>query len=157
MAEPTAQQLARQRLAKTDIAIFAPPQKPKETEPEPPKYTTTAVKTSAAERKAHKKAYAHDYYLAHKDEKKKRDAEYRQNNPEVYRSNSLQWYYDHKEHCRQKNREWRESNKERKLETHRKWIASHPGYYTKEQKQKRKEKRENGYERTESNQRSRNS
>lgn len=144
MAEPTAQQLARQRLAATDLAKFAPPpSQRKKAESEPPKYTTQAVKTGAEERKAYKKAYAHAYYLAHKDEKKKRDAEYRQKNPELYRSNSLQWYYDHKEHCRQKNREWRESHKERKLETHRKWMASHPGYYTKEAKLKRKEKRDN--------------
>lgn len=144
MAEMNAQQLARQKLANTDLTKFAPPlHKRKKAEPEPPKYTKQAVKTSAEERKAYKKAYAHAYYLAHKDEKKKRDAEYRQKNPELYRSNSLQWYYDHKEHCREKNREWRESNKERKLETHRKWIANHPGYYTKEAKLKRKEKRDN--------------
>lgn len=145
MAEPTAQQLARQRLAATDIAKFAPPPpKSKKDDPEPPKYTKPAVRMSAAERKAKQKAYAHAYYIAHKDEKKKRDAEYRQKNPELYRSNSLQWYYDHKEHCSQKNREWRESHKEQKLENHRKWMANHPGYYTKEAKLKRKEKRENG-------------
>lgn len=145
MAEPTAQQLARQKLANTDLAKFAPPPpKSKKDDTEPTKYTKQAVNTSAEERKAHKKAYAHAYYLAHKDEKKKRDAEYRQKNPEVYRSNSLQWYYEHKEHCSQKNREWRESHKEQKLENHRKWIAKHHGYYTKEAKLKRKEKRENG-------------
>lgn len=145
MAEPTAQQLARQKLGATDLAKFAPPPpKRKKAEPKQTKFTTPAVKTSAEERKAYKKAYAHAYYIAHKDEKKKRDAEYRQKKPEVYRSSSLQWYYDHKEHCSQKNREWRESHKEQKLESHRKWMASHPGYYTKEQKQKRKEKRENG-------------
>lgn len=144
MTKPTAQQLARQRLAAIDLAKFAPPSpKRKKAEPEPPKYTTQAVKTGAEERKAHKKAYAHAYYLAHKAEKKKRDVEYRQKNPEVYRSNSLQWYYSHKDRCNARNKEWRESHKEQKLETHRKWIASHPGYYTKEQKQKRKEKREN--------------
>ena len=144
MAEPTAQQLARQKLANTDLSKFAPPSKRKKAEPEQPKYTKPAVKMSAAERKAKQKAYAHAYYIAHKDEKKKRDAEYRKKNPELYRSNSLQWYYDHKEHCCQKNREWRETHKEQKLESHRKWMANHPGYYTKEQKQKRKEKRENG-------------
>lgn len=147
MAEPTAQQLARQRLGATDLAKFAPPPKRRKAEQEPPKYTTPAVKTSAEERKEYKKAYAHAYYLAHKDEKKKRDAEYRQKNPEVYRSNSLQWYYDHKDRCNARNKEWWESHKERKLETHRKWMAKHPGYYTKEQKQKRKEKRENGNQR----------
>lgn len=149
MTKPIAQQLARQKLANTDLAKFAPPPKRKKAEPEPPKYTTQAVKTGAEERKAHKKAYAHAYYLAHKDEKKKRDAEYRQKNPEVYRSNSLQWYYDHKDRCNARNKEWRESHKDRKLESHRKWIANHPGYYTKEQKQKRKEKRENGNKQTE--------
>ena len=143
MSKPTAQQLARQRLANTDLSKFAPPPKRKKDDPEPTKYTKQAVKTSAEERKAHKKAYAHDYYLAHKDEKKKRDAEYRQKNPEVYRSNSLQWYYDHKEHCNARNKEWRESHKARKLESHRKWIANHPGYYTKEARLKRKEKRDN--------------
>ncbi|MBR2863082.1 MAG: hypothetical protein IKB97_05945 [Bacteroidaceae bacterium] len=149
MAEPTAQQLARQRLAETDLTKFAPPPpKRKKDDPEPTKYTTPAVKTSAEERKAHKKAYAHAYYLAHKDEKKKRDAEYRQKNTEVYRSNSLQWYYENKDRCNARNKEWRESHKEQKLETHRNWMASHPGYYTKEQKQKRKEKRENDTERT---------
>ena len=149
MPKPTAQQLARQRLANTDIAKFAPPPpKRKKAEPEQKKFMKPAVKTSAEERKAYKKAYAHAYYLAHKDEKKKRDAEYRKKNPELYRSNSLQWYYDHKEHCLQKNREWRESNKERKLETHRKWMASHPGYYTNEAKLKRKEKRDNDTGRT---------
>lgn len=142
MAEPTAQQLARQRLANTDITKFAPPP-PKRKKVEP-KYTTPAVKTSAEERKTYRKAYAHAYYLAHKDEKKTRDAEYRQKNPEVYRSNSLQWYYDHKEHCNARNKEWRESHKEQKLENHRKWMAKHPGYYTKEAKLKRKEKRDNG-------------
>lgn len=145
MAEPTAQQLARQRLAATDLAKFAPaPPKRKNVEPEPPKYTKPAVKMSAEERKAHKKAYAHAYYLAHKAEKKKRDAEYRQKNPEVYRSNSLQWYYENKDRCNARNKEWRESHKARKLESHRKWIANHPGYYTKEAKLKRKEKRDNG-------------
>lgn len=145
MANPTAQQLARLRLAATNLTKFAPPPpKRKKDEPEPPKYTKPAVKMSAAERKAHKKAYAHAYYIAHKDEKKKRDAEYRQKNPELYRSNSLQWYYDHKEHCNARNKEWRESHKEQKLEAHRKWMAKHPGYYTKEAKLKRKEKRENG-------------
>ena len=145
MANPTAQQLARLRLAATNLTKFAPPPpKRKKDEPEPPKYTTPAVKTSAEERKAHKKAYAHAYYIAHKDEKKKRDAEYRQKNPELYRSNSLQWYYDHKEHCNARHKEWRESHKEQKLEAHRKWMAKHPGYYTKEAKLKRKEKRENG-------------
>lgn len=144
MAEPTAQQLARQRLAAIDIAKFAPaPPKRKKDDPEPTKYTKQAVKTSAEERKAHKKAYAHAYYLAHKDEKKKRDAEYRQKNPEVYRSNSLQWYYENKDRCNARNKEWRESHKARKLESHRKWIANHPGYYTKEAKLKRKEKRDN--------------
>ena len=43
------------------------------------------MKISAEERKEYKKAYAHAYYIAHKDEKKKRDAEYRQKNPELYR------------------------------------------------------------------------
>ena len=144
MPKPTAQQLARQRLANTDLAKFAPPTpKRKKSEPEQPKYTKQSVKTSAEERKAHKKAYAHAYYLAHKDEKKKRDAEYRQKNPEVYRSNSLQWYYENKEHCNARNKEWRESHKARKLESHRKWIANHPGYYTKEARLKRKEKRDN--------------
>ncbi len=145
MAEPTAQQLARQRLAATDLTKFAPPPpKRKKAEPEQPKYTTPAVKMSAEERKAKQKAYAHAYYLAHKDEKKKRDAEYRQKNPELYRSNSLQWYYDHKEHCNARNKEWREAHKEQKLENHRKWMAKHPGYYTKEARLKRKEKRDNG-------------
>lgn len=144
MTKPTAQQLARQRLAVTDLSKFAPPPpKMKKSGPEPPKYTTQAVKTSAEERKAHKKAYAHAYYLAHKDEKKKRDAEYRKKNPKLYRSNSLQWYYDHKEHCNARNKEWRESHKEQKLEAHRKWMAKHPGYYTNEAKLKRKEKRDN--------------
>lgn len=143
MTKPTAQQLARQKLGATDLAKFATPPKRKKAEPEPP-YTKPAVKISAEERKAYKKAYAHAYYLTHKDEKKKRDAEYRQNNPEVYRSNSLQWYYEHKDHCKARNKEWRESHKEQKLENHRKWIANHPGYYTKEARLKRKEKRENG-------------
>ena len=143
MPKQTAQQLARQKLAATDLAKFAPPSKRNTAEPEQPKYTTPAVKTSAEERKAYKKAYAHAYYLSHKDEKKTRDAEYRQKNPEVYRSNSLQWYYDHKEHCNARNKEWRESHKEQKLENHRKWMAKHPGYYTKESKLKRKENRDN--------------
>jgi len=95
MASMSAQQLARQRLAATDVAKFAPPPpKRKKAEPEPPKYTKQTVKMSAEERMAKQKAYAHAYYLAHKDEKKKRNAEYRQKNPELYRSNSLQWYYD---------------------------------------------------------------
>lgn len=65
MAEPNAQQLARQKLANTDLAKFAPPQpKRKNAEPEPPKYTTPAVKTSAEKRKAHKKAYAHTVHIA---------------------------------------------------------------------------------------------
>lgn len=143
MTKPTAQQLARQKLANTDLAKFAPPSKMKNAEPEPPKYTTPAVKTGAEERKAYRKAYAHAYYLAHKDEKKKRDAEYRQKNPEVYRSNSLQWYYENKDRCNARNKEWRESHKARKLESHRKWLAKHPGYYTKEARLKRKEKRDN--------------
>ena len=145
MSEPTAQQLARQRLAATDIAKFAPPPtKRKKSEPEPTKYTTPAVKTIADERNAHRKAYAHAYYLAHKEEQKKRNEEYRKKNPEAYRSNSLKWYYDHKEHCNARNKEWRESHKEQKLETHRKWMENHPGYYTKEARLKRKEKRDNG-------------
>ena len=49
MAEPTAQQLARQRLAATDIAKFAPPTKRKKDETEPTKYTKPAVKTVAGE------------------------------------------------------------------------------------------------------------
>ena len=102
------------------------------------------MKTNAEERKAYKKAYAHAYYLTHKDEKKNRDEEYRKKNPESFRSNSLKWYYDHKEYCNAKNKEWREAHKEQKLESHRKWIAKHPGYYTKEARLKRKEKRENG-------------
>lgn len=73
MAEPTAQQLARQRLAATDIAKFAPPPKRKKAEPEPTKYTKPSVKTIADERKAHMKAYAHAYYLAHKEEQKNRN------------------------------------------------------------------------------------
>ena len=142
MPKPTAQQLARQRLAATDLSKFAPPKR-KKSEPEPP-YTKTAVRIIAEERKAYKKAYAHAYYLAHKDEKKKRDAEYRQKNPELYRSNSLQWYYENKDRCNARNKEWRETHKEQKLQAHRKWIANHPGYYTKEAKLKRKEKRDNG-------------
>lgn len=110
MAEPNAQQLARQKLANTDLSKFAPPPpKRKKAEPEKPKYTKPAVKISAEERKAHKKAYAHAYYLAHKDEKKKRDAEYRKKNPELYRSNSLQWYYENKDRCNARNKEWRET------------------------------------------------
>ena len=145
MSEPTAQQLARQRLAATDIAKFAPPPtKRKKSEPEPTKYTTPAVKTIADERNAHRKAYAHAYYIAHKEEQKKRNEAYRKKNPEAYRSNSLKWYYDHKEHCNARNKEWRESHKEQKLETHRKWMENHPGYYTKEARLKRKEKRDNG-------------
>lgn len=145
MAEPTAQQLARQKIANTDLAKFAPPPpKRKKDEPEPTKYTTQAVKTGAEERKAHKKAYAHAYYLAHKEEQKKRNEEYRKKNPEAYRSNSLRWYYSNKELCNARNKEWRESHKEQKLESHRKWMEKHPGYYTKEQRQKRKEKRDNG-------------
>ena len=136
MAEPTAQQLARQRLAATDIAKFAPPSKRRKADPEPTKYTKPAVRMSEEERKAKQKAYAHAYYLAHKEEHKKRNEEYRKKNPEAYRSNSLQWYYDHKEHCNAINKEWRESHKEQKLETHREWMANHPGYYTKEQRQK---------------------
>ena len=143
MAEPTAQQLARQRLAATDIAKFAPPPKMKKDEPEPTKYTKPAVKTSAEERKAHMKAYAHAYYIAHKEEQKKRNEAYRKKNPEEYRSKSLQWYYENKDHCNARNKEWRESHKEQKLENHRKWIANHPGYYTKEARLKRKEKRDN--------------
>jgi len=144
MPRPTAQQLARQKLAATDLAKFAPPPtKRKKAEPEPPKYTKQTVKTSAEERKAKQKAYAHAYYLAHKDDKKKRNAEFRKNHPEAYRSNSLQWYYEHKDRCNAKNKEWRESHKEQKLQAHRKWIANHPGYYTKEAKLKRKEKRDN--------------
>lgn len=144
MAEPTAQQLARQRLAATDISKLAPPPKRKKDEPEPTKYTNPSVKTSEDERKARMKAYAHAYYLAHKEEQKKRNEEYRKKNPEACRSNSLQWYYDHKEHCNARNKEWRESHKEQNLESHRKWMEKHPGYYTKEQRQKRKEKRDNG-------------
>ena len=90
MAETTAQQLARQRLAATEIAKFAPPPKMKKSEPEPTKYTTPAVRMSEEERKAKQKAYAHAYYLAHKEEQKKRNEEYRKKNPEAYRSNSLQ-------------------------------------------------------------------
>ena len=130
MAEPTAQQLARQKIANTDLAKFAPP--------------PTKRKTIEDERNAHRKAYAHAYYLAHKEEQKKRNEEYRKKNPEAYRSNSLQWYYDHKDHCNARNKEWRESHKEQKLETHRKWMENHPGYYTKEARLKRKEKRDNG-------------
>ena len=144
MAEPTAQQLARQRLAATDISKFAPPPKRKKAEPEPTKYKKPDVNNSADERKARMKAYAHAYYLAHKEEQKKRNEEYRKKNPEAYRSNSLQWYYYHKERCNARNKEWRESHKEQKLETHRKWMENHPGYYTKEAKLKRKEKRDNG-------------
>lgn len=144
MAEPTAQQLARQKLAATDIAKFAPPPKRKKAEPEQTKYTKPAVRMISEERKAHMKAYAHEYYLAHKEEQKKRNEEYRKKNHEAYLSNSLQWYYDHKDHCNARNKEWRESHKEQKLESHRKWMAKHPGYYTKEQRQKRKEKRDNG-------------
>ena len=145
MAEPTAQQLARQKIANTDFAKFAPPPiKRKKSEPEPTKYTTPAVKKIEDERNAHRKAYAHAYYLAHKEEQKKRNEEYRKKNPEAYRSNSLQWYYDHKEHCNARNKEWRESHKEQKMETHRKWMENHPGYYTKEARLKRKEKRDNG-------------
>ena len=104
MAEPTAQQLARQRLAATDLSKFAPPPpKSKKSDPEQTKFMKPAVKMSAEERKAKQKAYAHAYYLAHKDEKKKRDAEYRQKNPEVYRSNSLQWYYENKDRCNARN------------------------------------------------------
>ena len=70
MAEPTAQQLARQKLANTDLAKFAPPPpKRKKAEPEQPKYTKQTVKMSAEERKAKQKAYAHAYYIAHKDER----------------------------------------------------------------------------------------
>ena len=143
MAEPTAQQLARQKLANTDLAKFAPTKRKKD-EPETTKYTTPAVKTIADERKAQMKAYAHAYYLAHKEEQKKRNEEYRKKNPEAYRSNSLQWYYANTEHCNARNKEWRESHKEQKLESHRKWMEKHPGYYTKEQRLKRKEKRDNG-------------
>ena len=99
MSKTTAQQLARQRLAAIDLAMFAPPPtKRKKSEPEPTKYTTPAVRMIAEERKAYMKAYAHAYYLAHKEEQKKRNEEYRKKNPEAYRSNSLKWYYDHKEH-----------------------------------------------------------
>ncbi len=60
MPKQTAQQLARQKLASTDLSKFAPqPPKRKKAEPEPPKYTKTAVKISAEERKENKKAYAH--------------------------------------------------------------------------------------------------
>ena len=142
MIKPTAQQLARQKLAATDLSKIAPPPpKRKKAEPEQTKYTKPAVRMIAEERKALMKAYAHAYYLAHKEEQKKRNEEYRKKNHEAYLSNSLQWYYDHKEHCNARNKEWRESHKKQKLESHRKWMAKHPGYYTKEQRQKRKEKR----------------
>ena len=85
MSEPTAQQIARQRLAATDIAKFAPPPKRKKDDTEPTKYTKPAVKTSADESKAHRKAYAHAYYLAHKEEQKKRNEAYRKKNPEADR------------------------------------------------------------------------
>ena len=44
MPKQTAQLLARQKLAATDLAKFAPPSKRKKAEPEQPKYTTPAVK-----------------------------------------------------------------------------------------------------------------
>lgn len=145
MAEPTAQQLARQRLAQVDIAKFAPPPpKRKKSEPEPPKYTKPKVQLTAEERAAKKKAYNHDYYLSHKEEIRAKNDAFRKAHPHTYTSSSLRWYYSHREHCLEKNREWRMNNKERKVEYSREWRKKHPGYYTKEQKQKRKEKRENG-------------
>lgn len=64
MAEPTAQLLARQRLAATDLTKFAPPPpKRKKDYPEPPKYTTQAVKTGAEERKA-RKLESHQKWIA---------------------------------------------------------------------------------------------
>ena len=65
MIKPTAQQLARQKLAATDLSKFAPPPpKRKKAEPEQTKYTNPAVRMIADERKAYMKAYAHAYYLA---------------------------------------------------------------------------------------------
>lgn len=144
MAEPTAQQIARQRLAATDLSKFAPQTpKRKKSEPEPTKYTTPKVQLAVEERAAKKKAYNHDYYLSHKEEKKELEAKRRAENPGYYRSNSLRWYYAHHEEQCAKHRDWYRNNKERKTEYMREWRKKHPGYFSKKAKEERKNRRNN--------------
>ena len=140
MAEMTAQQIARKRLAQMDIAMFAPP--PKKTKPEPieAKYTKPKVILSAEERKEKVKEYNHNWYVTHKEHKKEIERKRREANPESYRSNSLKWYYENHEKCCEKHREWYRKNKEHKYEYMKEWRKKHPGYYTKEAKLARSKK-----------------
>ena len=140
MAELTAQQLARRRLASIDIARFAPPPPEHRNEPEKPKFTDPTVKLSDDERRAKNKAYQHAYYMAHRDERRAEYAERKKANP-GQRSSSLEWYYRNHEHCAENNRKWREKNQDRKTEYMREWRRKHPGYFSKKNREARKLKR----------------
>ncbi len=130
MAEPTAQQLARQRLAATDLARFAPP--PKKAEPDKPKITKPAVILSAEEKKERQRAYARAYYERNKD---------------YCRERSKQWAAEHRDQARQFSRNYYWAHKEDRNEASKKWRDNHKDIYNarmREYRRKQREKRHDG-------------
>lgn len=103
MAEPTVQQLARQRIAKVDIAQFAPkpPKKsgpvPKQIAPKPPKKHRVIL--TPEERKAKARQYNHEWYVAHK---------------EHCLAQSKKWRQEHKEEYNARMREYRRKQSEKR-------------------------------------------
>jgi hypothetical protein len=131
MAEPTAQQLARQRLANTDIAMFAP-LKQKKSEPETQKFTKPAVMLSAEEKKERQKDYSRAWYERHKD---------------YCRERSKQWAAEHRDKARQFSRNYYHAHKEERNEASKKWRDEHKDIYNarmREYRRKQREKRSDG-------------
>lgn len=116
MAEPTAQQLARQRIAKVDIAQFAPKPpkksgpvpKPKATKPpKPPRVILTPE-----ERKAKARQYNHDWYFAHKEHCLAQSKKWAQVNRDKTRKSCRDYYAAHKDDRNAASKKWRQEHKE---------------------------------------------
>ena len=112
MANMTAQQLARQRLAQTPLTDFAPPPKKTKTEPIEAKYTKPKVILSAEERKERQKAYSRAWYERHKDYCRERSKQWAAEHRDEARKFSRNYYHAHKEQRNEYNKKWRQEHKE---------------------------------------------
>lgn len=116
MAEPTAQQLARQRIAKVDITKFAPkpPKKsgpvPKQKAPKPPRKPRVIL--TPEERKAKARQYNHDWYVAHKEHCLAQSKKWAQENRDKTRKSCRDYYAAHKDARNAASKKWREEHKD---------------------------------------------
>lgn len=72
-----------------------------------------------------KDGYWHDYYLAHKDEKKRSAREWYYSHPEQAKKSRKKWRTEHAEDARFRAKKWAEDHKERNRTKATEWNKTH--------------------------------